>query len=587
MKYRLASTHAFRLSALLCATLALGGCTENADGEAAPGSERVAEAAGASAVVGAWQAPVAMPLDAAHAVLLPTGKVWLFGPNDGTFIFDPILETLRSSASFGYNPFSSGHALLPSGEVLIAGGHNNANGYGQRNVSIFDPSRERLTMVDDLPFPRWTPAAITLASGDLLIIDGFNQGTFDHVTTPVVWETQTRTFRPLTGAVKSLTPYVRAHLAPNGKVFVAGPDLGAGFFDTAGTGSWALSDALSTNRFYGATVQYEPGKILAVGGTGAGGTSLKTAEIIDLGAANLNWVATGAMTFPRQLLNAVLLPDGKVLVIGGSSAPGFNNQTGPVFDAEMWDPATGVFTVMAPNAVYRGFHANAMLLPDGRVLSMGGVGHEDYEIYSPPYLFQGPQPELSGVPSAIDYGATFSVTSADAASVQKVSMLRLTSTTQGTISDQRAAFLTSTPTATGLSITMIAKPELGPPGDYLLFLLNDLGVPSKGAIFRLGNGVGTAPTVPRPPRDLVAKALSATTIKLGWRDDSANEDGFKIERVQSGNRWVELATVGANVTTFVDSDPQLLPKTTYLYRVRAHGPQGHSPYSDKVRVVTP
>src|SRR6185437_4715320 len=76
--------------------------------------------------------------------------------------------------------------------------------------------------------------------------------------------------------------------------------------------------------------------------------------------------------FARRQHNGVVLPDGKIFIVGGSSAAGFDTSTSPVAPTEMWDPATGQFTVMASIAVYRGYHSTALLLPDGRVLSAGG-----------------------------------------------------------------------------------------------------------------------------------------------------------------------------------------------------------------------
>ena len=91
------------------------------------------------------------------------------------------------------------------------------------------------------------------------------------------------------------------------------------------------------------------------------------------------------MAQPRRQNNVTLLPDGKVFATGGSSAPGFNDESGAVYSAEMWDPSTGLWTPMASFEVYRGYHSTALLLPDGRVLSSGGDGEPNAEVYSPPY----------------------------------------------------------------------------------------------------------------------------------------------------------------------------------------------------------
>ena len=110
------------------------------------------------------------------------------------------------------------------------------------------------------------------------------------------------------------------------------------------------------------------------------------------------------MANARRQLNATLLPDGKVLVTGGSSGPGFDDSSNPVFPAEIWDPATKMWSTMASLSVLRGYHSTAVLLPDGRVLSAGGGQFSQFppaspsaEIYSPPYLFRGPRPTISSI----------------------------------------------------------------------------------------------------------------------------------------------------------------------------------------------
>jgi hypothetical protein len=111
----------------------------------------------------------------------------------------------------------------------------------------------------------------------------------------------------------------------------------------------------------------------------------------------------------------------------------------------------------------------------------------------------------------------------------------------------------------------------------------------NGAIadfFRIVKGVGGGPVVPAAPSSLTATTISRTQINLSWVDNSDNEAGFKIERCKNANctNFVEVAQVGANVTTFANTG--LTKNTTYNYRVRAFNAGGNSAYSNTASTRT-
>jgi len=89
---------------------------------------------------------------------------------------------------------------------------------------------------------------------------------------------------------------------------------------------------------------------------------------------------------------------------------------------------------------------------------------------------------------------------------------------------------------------------------------------------------------PLAPLALSAQAPTATQVTLNWIDDSANEDGFRIERSTAGGAFVEIATVGANITTYNDSGRTA--STNYAYRMRAYNVE-NSGYSNTATVTTP
>ena len=159
---------------------------------------------------------------------------------------------------------------------------------------------------------------------------------------------------------------------------------------------------------------YDAGKILLVGG----GTPTATAEVIDLKAGTA-WRTIDPMSVPRRQMNATILADGKVLVTGGTDATGFNTMpsSSAVLAAELWDPVTEKWSTLSRMSHNRLYHSGSLLLPDGRVLSVGSGApaasglSDDFtaEIFSPPYLFKADgtpaaRPNLDDVPPSVTYG---------------------------------------------------------------------------------------------------------------------------------------------------------------------------------------
>jgi len=207
------------------------------------------------------------------------------------------------------------------------------------------------------------------------------------------------------------------------------------------------------------------------------------------------------MTYPRFQHNLVLLPDGKVLAVGGANVFSLTATTGQL-PAEMWDPASESWTTMASMHDLRMYHSVALLLPDGRVLVAGGgrvSPARDYltaEIYSPPYLFQGARPTIASAPGSITYNTTMNVQTPDAANIASVSFIRLPSVTHTHNMSSRFVDLTFTRSSGSLDVTSPANANVAPPGYYMLFLVNSSGVPSVATMVKLG---GTTPVDTQPP----------------------------------------------------------------------------------------
>jgi hypothetical protein len=534
------------------------------------------EVGGQSSSFGQWGPVLSLPLTTVHSHQLPTGKVLLWAySQDPRRIWDPATGQIeaRIPAAPGYNIFCVGHAYLADGRLFVAGGHVE-NGWGLPNASIYDPVADTWTNLPDMNAGRWYPTATTLPNGDVLVTSGSMDTDYTNNTLPQVYQAATNTWRNLTAARLTLPLYPFMFVAPNGRAFSAGPQQMSRYLDTTGTGAWAnVANNTFGYRDYGTAVMYEPGKVLLVGGGGGSDTGpppTATAEVIDLTAATPAWRRVASMETGRRQHNATVLPDGTVLVTGGSNAPGFNNQAGAVHTAELWDPATETWTTLASSTQYRGYHSTALLLPDGRVLSSGGDNHSNAEVYSPPYLFKGDRPTVAAAPAGVGYGQSFSVETPDAAGIAKVTMVRLSSVTHAFNQNQRFNSLSFTPVAGGLTVTAPANANLAPPGDYMLFLVNGDGVPSVAKIVRVGTAgvpavAGVAVNGGAAQRSMVTTltvtfdslvtiAPGAFTLTRVGLPNGVPGDGATVGAITASTQTVNGVTVatltfsGANVT---------------------------------------
>jgi galactose oxidase len=207
------------------------------------------------------------------------------------------------------------------------------------------------------------------------------------------------------------------------------------------------------------------------------------------------------MHYARRQHNATLLPDGSVLVTGGTQGGTFNNLEpgNPVHVAELWDPVCRNWTLMALESVDRCYHSTAVLLPDGRVLSGGGGEwapeanqsndpihtHSNAQLFSPPYLFKGARPVIVEAPDLVSYGQTFRVETATPGDIDQVTLIRLSSVTHSFNQNQRINFLAFSVDACCLAVTAPPNANVCPPGHYLLFILNKNKVPSEASIVQI------------------------------------------------------------------------------------------------------
>lgn len=229
------------------------------------------------------------------------------------------------------------------------------------------------------------------------------------------------------------------------------------------------------------------------------------------------------MAFARRRHNLVLLADGEVMAVGGTAQGDDASQA--VLAGEIWNPATQQWTTVASMTEPRMFHSAAVLLPDGRVLAAGGepttagpVTTRHGEVYSPPYLFNGPRPTIAAAPDHVLYGAPFTVSTLDAASIAKVALIRPSAVIHGNNMDQRYVPLPFTAGDGALTVTAPADGASAPPGWYMLVIENTAGVPSVARWIHVGTQA-TPPSGPGPaagsqPKPTPAAATNAPRLRV-------------------------------------------------------------------------
>ncbi len=475
-------------------------------------------------IQGQWSTlPFLMPINPIHVTLMPTGKVLIiagsgncppsqtgcptgapYGPsnNSGAAIYDPVAETI-TQFSLSVDLFCDGMVLLPDGRALINGGNLQYDPFeGLRQASIFDPATSQITSAQNMAHGRWYPTLTTLGNGQVMTFSGLDENGNTNTTVEIYTVGSGWSGEQFPNWTPPLYPWL--HLLPNGNVFYSGASPSSALYNPS-TATWTQNVA-TTNygglRTYGSSVllpltpanNYDP-KVMIFGGDNP---ATATTEIIDLGAPAPTWQYGPSMSEPRIEMDAVLLPDGNILAMGGSAYD--EVESAASLNADLYNPATNTFSSAGANAFARLYHTVALLLPDATVWLAGGnpergTFEPHMEIYQPPYLFQpngtlATRPSVSGAPISINCGSPFTVQTPDAANIASVVLMRMSSSTHAFNMDQRMVGLSFAPGSGTLNVTAPPNSNIAPPGYYMLFILNTSGVPSEAAVLRMTCGSG-------------------------------------------------------------------------------------------------
>lgn len=445
--------------------------------------------------VGQWGSPIQIGVTGIHAALLNNGNVllWTYSQHRSTGptiakIYNPTTQTVTDATpTFDVDFYCGGMTFLSDGTLFDTGGQDE-NGVlrgGVQNTEFFDTANSTWTQGPDMTYGRWYPTNVLMPDGTVLILSGFDSEGVTNVHPMEQYDPVTDTISTLPTSANTPSntdTYPRMHILPTGQIFNSGQRSDTQMYDPVGQ-KWSFVSNLNFGKRQEGTSVLLPGleKVLTAGGThtqNAGGAT-NTAELIDFTQSKPEWAYTGSMTYARYNHNLVLLADGTVLAVGGNTSGIYNS---PVEQAELYDPNSGKWTVMASQQANRAHHSVAVLLTDGTVLSAGSDSgtslDKTVEIFSPTYLFKGARPTITSAPTFVAYGSKFTITTSSASSISRVALIKPGVDTHDNNFDQRYVDLTYTKGSGIITATAPASGNYAPPGYYMLVIVNTSGVPS-------------------------------------------------------------------------------------------------------------
>ncbi|MET9958458.1 galactose oxidase-like domain-containing protein [Streptomyces sp. NPDC006326] len=520
-------------------------------------SQRKANARFTAAAYGRFTEYFPSPDFGVHAALLPTGKVLLFsfervevdptketGPTDRigrtnagrAYLWDPSRGTgprafknvepptvLMPDGTYAPRPapfFCAGHAFLPNGMVGVFGGNTGGKGGSGAKLSfVFDPWTETWFRNKDMSVGRWYPSVVTGADGRQIIMSGQSErgtGTptpvverFPALRRPVPWLSYDIPVDLDVERLRSDAPfrndYPHLFSLRDGMIYGLGRDADQQWvFDPVKETRKDLPRRPADFRGYGSAVPLPagfrgPDSVLVLGGDPRDPHTYKLSRG--------RWTTEAPRAFGRTQDDTLILPDATLLTVNGAldtrdygHGP-FNPRADLKYRQIELRDIKGRWRLGPAQRLPRGYHSNALVLPDGRIMITGDELQQiandpdikdgmdgSIELYEPAYLHRGARPALDRVPTGtLGYGKAFEVSSSTAAKVKRAVLLAPTTVTHAVNTSQRHLELPIT-AVRGKAVTLRTPPGAAdaPPGHYMLFLLDGKGIPSTAKWVKLG-----------------------------------------------------------------------------------------------------
>jgi len=486
---------------------------------------------------GRWGAVMDWPLVAVSMANLPDGRILTYSGSERrtwprteqtySATWDPLTGQFDETLHLGHNMFCASMSMTEDGQVFVNGGRNQGNSPW---TSLYNYQDNQWTQIENMASGgRWYPTTLALGNGDIFTA----MGNSTNVRNPEVWSgadgwqvlngidfLSMRTRRNERGR-ENVFPLLSQ--APNGDIFHFWDTIENHYISVEGNGEARQTNADTDHGDHsgGVQVMYDIGKLLVSGandGSWGGNSSDITdaAFTVDLNGAVPQLNDSAPMNWRRKFHSMIPLPTGEVLIVGGNTTGSKFQDNGSVFNAEIWNPDTREFRIVAPLSVPRDYHSTALLMVDGRIITAGGGyhpsdpssggTHQDAQLYSPGYLFTGNgteanRPTVSANRTTVEHGASFNVTTSG--DIDYFSLIKMSATTHAINTDAR--FFKPTFNAAGTdsySITMHANPNVATPGYWMLFAVDSNGVPSIAEVIQVlgssddGNSGGTVSVEP-------------------------------------------------------------------------------------------